>query len=229
MPLNGSATSSQPVQSHPATLTSEASLTCDRPTLADSSNAISSLASADGPTPCGSPDGPTTDLFGRALAPASHSAERASEPANRMSATFGRIGTGSSSSGALQRSLENRLKTRLPLVGWMTPLAIWKRPATPARRRFFRLILSAAHMKDNEFGLLPTVTKGRNGPGGTGGCKAAKRIFGRDWYFPHEAAWIMGFPEMWLKLAPSETPSSLKSQRSSSQPMRSVSHDRKVP
>jgi hypothetical protein len=33
--------------------------------------------------------------------------------------------------------------------------------------------------------------------GGSAGCKKAKIMFGRDWYYPEEAEWIMGYPIGW--------------------------------
>jgi hypothetical protein len=48
--------------------------------------------------------------------------------------------------------------------------------------------------------------KDRCGPGGSAGCKAAKRLIGRDWYFPSEAEQLMGFPIGWTELENAETP-----------------------
>ena len=58
---------------------------------------------------------------------------------------------------------------------------------------------------DNAYGLLPTPMKGRCGPGGSQGCKTARRLIGRDWYTPEEAERLMGFPTGWTELAPVET------------------------
>lgn len=66
------------------------------PTSMDLFNATSSPASAAGPTPSDSPDGLTTDLFGRAPAPASPSRQRAQERASATSGISGLPGSGSS-------------------------------------------------------------------------------------------------------------------------------------
>jgi hypothetical protein len=58
MPRNGSATSSKLDTSREATLTSEASLTCAATTSPGTPRPTSLPASADGPSPCGSPDWP---------------------------------------------------------------------------------------------------------------------------------------------------------------------------
>ena len=55
-------------------------------------------------------------------------------------------------------------------------------------------------------GLLPTPMKSRCGPGGSQGCKTARKLIGRDWYLPEEAEQIMGFPIGWTALEPAETP-----------------------
>lgn len=68
MPRNGCETSSRPDTSRPAKLTSAISERSSPTTCAGSRNATSLLASASGPTPCDSPAGPTTDLFGQAVA-----------------------------------------------------------------------------------------------------------------------------------------------------------------
>lgn len=54
-----------------------------QPISRDSSNAISSPASADGVSPCASPDGPMTDLFGREAVPAPRSQPPASSSSVR--------------------------------------------------------------------------------------------------------------------------------------------------
>ncbi len=61
--------------------------------------AISSQGSPGGSTPSALPDG-ETDLFGQALAPASPSAKPAGVRGMKTSATFGRLGSGSSESAA---------------------------------------------------------------------------------------------------------------------------------
>jgi len=122
----------------------------------DTHNATSSPESADGRLPCASPDGPMTDLFGQVVAPASHSAAPESKKATATSATYGRIGLGSSESAGLQRSLESRLRERLPLDGWMKSLMVWKRKRTPALRQYCQLALSALRTNETDCGLWHT-------------------------------------------------------------------------
>ena len=80
-----------------------------------------------------------TDLFGQALAPASHSAPRASSVAATMSATYGLRSSASSASAALQASLASRLPALLGSRGSITFALTWKVQATPLRRRICAL------------------------------------------------------------------------------------------
>jgi hypothetical protein len=162
MQRSGSETSSTPDKSRQATLTDDRSEMCGPLTSRAIPSAISLLASEGGPTPSASPGGQIIDLFGQALAPASRLAGPASEPSNRMSATFGRIGTGSSASVALERYLANRLTTRLPLAGLTMRFVTWRRKHTPARRQFYQLVVSRPRTNGSEFSLWPTPTKNEN-------------------------------------------------------------------
>ena len=129
------------------------------PISQDIRNTTSLLESADGVLPCALQDGQTIDLFGQVVAPASHSARQEKAASNRMAATYGRIGIGSSESQALQSSLENRLRQRLPLDGGMMWPQIWKRKTTPARRRYCQLAVLALPTAGIGFGFwLPTIT-----------------------------------------------------------------------
>lgn len=119
-------------------------------------SAISLPELVDGPLPCKPQAGPLTDLFGQALAPASHSAQRETMPANQMSDTYGRIGQGSSQSVALQRSLANRLQTQFPQAGWMMSFMTWKRKNTPARRQYCQLAVQARPTDGIGSSLWPT-------------------------------------------------------------------------
>lgn len=131
----------------------------EQTTLSDSSNATSSPVLVGGALPCDSRDGMTIDLFGQEVALASHSVRPEEKPANLMSATFGRIGQGSSASQSLQRYLESKLQAQLPLAGSMKPFLIWKRKNTPALRQYCQLALSAPRTKEIGSGLLPTPVK----------------------------------------------------------------------
>ena len=86
-------------------------------TLPGTLNATSSPELGSGLTPCGAQAGQATDLFGQALAPASHSAPPAKAMSSQMSATYGRSGSGSSASAALSLSLASKLQARTRLLG----------------------------------------------------------------------------------------------------------------
>ena len=187
-------------------------------TSRDTPSATSSPESADGATPCASRDGLMTDLFGQAVVPASPSAIWGKEQSNKMAATYGRIGQGSSMSSSQTLSLANKLMKRLPLAGLMMSSMTWKKKRTPALRSYYQLVVSVPRNNETEFSFLPTVCKGRHGMGGSQGCKKAKQMLGRDWYYHHEAAWLMGFPKAWQLSAPTAMPSSRKSRRNSSKP-----------
>ena len=174
MSHNGSATSSKLATSRQATLTSEASLTCAVPTSKVIGDVISLPVSADGPTPSDLQDGQTIDLFGQVHAPASRFQVQASEAGNRMSATYGRIGIGSSASVALEQSLVSKLTMRLPMAGLTTRFVTWRRKHTPARRRYCQLVVSRPRTNGSEFSLWPTPTKNENS--GDLDKKAARRI-----------------------------------------------------
>ncbi len=156
MPRNGSETSSTPGTSPEATLTSGALQTCEPTTSEATPRPISSPASADGQSPSVSPAGLTTDLFGQALAPASHSLPQARARRPMTSATCGLRGFLSSPSAALQSSLESRLRRRLDGVGSTLFSLTWKAKATPAGRPYFQLAASGHRTSDNAFGSWPT-------------------------------------------------------------------------
>ena len=166
MRRSGSATSSSLGTSLPATLTSEASPMCEPPICAATSSATSSPGSAAGATLSVSPAGPTTDLFGQALAPASPSAapERARRP--MTSATCGLAGFLSSQSYALQSSLESRLKRRLDGAGSTLFSLTWRVKATPAGRPYFPACgIGAPHIRQRCWFVADADSRGCE-PGG---------------------------------------------------------------
>jgi hypothetical protein len=132
----------------------------DRTTSPDTDSAISSPESECGVTRCGSQDGTTLDLFGRDHAPASRSAPQEKATGTRTSATYGRIGTGSSASAALQQSLVSRLLPRLERAGSTMFAYRLSRLVTPSGRSIFRLAASARRISGNEFTSLPTPDTG---------------------------------------------------------------------
>ncbi len=158
MPRNGSATSSQPDTSRPATLTSDQSSMFE-PTICEATrNVISSPVSADGPMRSDSLVGPMTDLFGQAHAPASRSRSPARARRPMTSATYGLRGYLSSPSAALQQSLESRLKRQLDGAGSTLFSLIWRAKATPAGRPYCQLVASALRTSGSECGSWPTAT-----------------------------------------------------------------------
>jgi hypothetical protein len=125
-------------------------------TLPDLFSAISSPDLAVGVTPCALPDGPTTDLFGRAVAHANLSAPPALKKAPLMIDTSGLSGSISSASAALESSLVSKLKQRLTTDGSILFNLIWKAKATPAGRQVYRLRASGRRTLDNDCGLWQT-------------------------------------------------------------------------
>ena len=124
----------------------------DPTTSLDSRSAISSQASASGPTPCGLQDGQTTDLSGQAPAPASRSAPRARAKGSMTSAISGPSSIGSSPSAALQSSLESRLRARTASAGSTLYSLTWKHRATPSGRQICALRASAPRTSASAFG-----------------------------------------------------------------------------
>lgn len=153
----GSATSSRPGISRQATLTSEASLTCE-PTISEATpNATSSPELEGGHEPSDLPDGQTTDLFGLVPVPANPSAQPEKVRRPMTNAICGLRGFLSSESYALQQSLESRLRRQLDGAGSTLFSLIWKAKATPAGRPYCQLAASALRTSDNGFGSWPTT------------------------------------------------------------------------
>ena len=129
-------------------------------TFVASPKPTSSPGSAFGATPCASPDGPTTDLFGQALAPASRSAPQASRKVAQTLGISGRSGSVSSRSAALQSSLASRLQERLASRGSTLFGLTWKQAATPWRRRICALRASAPRTSGSGSTGWPTPNAG---------------------------------------------------------------------
>lgn len=128
------------------------------PTLQDSRNAISSLASADGHTRFVLPAGQMTDLFGPVPARANLSARQARELGLMTSGTFGPPSTTSSASAALQLFLESRLQARTQSLGSTLYKLTWKRWLTPSGVSRSRLRGSVPRTSATEFTGWPTPT-----------------------------------------------------------------------
>jgi hypothetical protein len=142
-------------------------------TSPDIHNAISLPELADGAMPCESQDGQTTDLFGQAVVPVSHSASQASGVAAAMSAIYGLRSSVSSESAALQASLASRLPELLGSRGLTMFALTWKTQDTPLRRRICALRALARHTSDKGSTGWPTpmagtpAQKGYNAAGNT--------------------------------------------------------------
>ncbi len=136
----------------------EALLKSSPMTSEDTTNATSLPASAAGPSPCDSPDGPTTDLCGQEVAHASPSAGRGKAKDSTTSATYGPPGLTSSASASLQSSLVSRLMQRFGTAGSTLFRLTWKVSATPSGRRVYLLRASGHRTSGKDCGSWPTVT-----------------------------------------------------------------------
>lgn len=108
-------------------------------TSTGSRNATSSPVSVYGATHCAELDGPMTDLFGQALALANRSASPAKVGGMKTSATYGRLGSGSSESAALQERMASKLQALTASRGSMLFRLTWKVRVTPSGRRICAL------------------------------------------------------------------------------------------
>ena len=96
------------------------------PTSEDSPKSTCSLESEDGATPCGSPNGQTTNRSGQGHVHVSRFRSRGSAEVTSTSAISGQLFTGSSPSTALQSSLENKLRQAMDLNGSLEFVLTWK-------------------------------------------------------------------------------------------------------
>jgi hypothetical protein len=141
-------------------------------TCEGSSNVTSSPASEDGATPCGSPDGQTIAPCGLEVVPVSRGAWREKAKVPTIRAIFGRRGSGSSQSAALQRSLESNLRASTACTGSILFTPTWKRRTTPSGRSILAARATARRTSGLACGSWPTPrTSDGNGAGmhGSGG------------------------------------------------------------
>ena len=134
-------------------------------TFEDLLGTTSSPASEDGTTPCNSPDGRMTDQSGQARVRANRSPSREKVREQATLGISGLLGSGSSESIALQRSLESRLQARLGTDGSILWRTTWKEKDTPLGRRYSRLQASPRPTNEIVFGSWPTPC-GQDGPNG---------------------------------------------------------------
>lgn len=102
-------------------------------------SAISSQASVSGPMRFAAPAGQMIDLFGPVPALANLSDRQAKELGLMTSGTYGRTSSTSSSSAALQRSLESKLRAATLILGSTLYKMTWKAWDTGSGRSRFRL------------------------------------------------------------------------------------------
>jgi hypothetical protein len=121
---------------------------------------IGSPGSESGPTPCDSPVGPMTDLFGQPLSHASPSAQPGKDSVLKTSATSLKCGFGSPQSADLQSRLANRLSQRLASGGSTLFSYALSKPTTPAGRQYFLLRASARRTSGQGFTGWPTPDAG---------------------------------------------------------------------
>jgi len=124
-----------------------------------SPSATSSQESGSGPTPSVESGGQMTDLFGQALVPASPSPLPAKASGMRTSATYGRLGSGSSASRALTLSLGSRLQTVTDTLGSTLWDLTWRASATPSGRYVPRLVVSERLTSGSDCTSWPTPTQ----------------------------------------------------------------------
>lgn len=123
-------------------------------------NVISSPELVSGRLRFAMPDGPTIDLFGPVPVRANLSPQQAKAVGLMTSGTFGRPGTGSSKSVALQRSLVNKLRAKTQTLGSTLYTLTWKPWATPSGLSRFRLRASVLRTSETEFSGWPTTAAG---------------------------------------------------------------------
>lgn len=160
-------------------------------TLWDFDKSTSSPASADGPTPSASPDGPTTGPSGPALARASHSAQPAKVPRSRTSGTSGPKWPASSPPPVPLPSWVSRLTRLCAGAGSTLYSQTWSVAATPAGRPIYRLRASAprtsASASGGERTGWPTATTRDWKDGPEGSDVPLNALLGR-------VAWLAGWP-----------------------------------
>ncbi len=108
-------------------------------TSRDTHSATSLPESGSGAMPSDLPDGPMTDLFGRAVAPVSLSALRAGEKEQKTTGISGLAGLNSLGLYRRSRFLGNRLRTVTDLLGSTLYTLIWKRRVTPSGLMIYAL------------------------------------------------------------------------------------------
>ena len=205
-----------------------------RATLKATPNAISSLASADGPLPSVSRDGQTINQSGPAHVHVSRFRAQDAGKAMPTNDTSGPLFTALSISAGLQSSLESKLRTRLDVNGSPEFAMTWRQWDMPAGLPICALRASARPISGSDFGSwqTPAATDGNGGGSAKrladeqAGNHHALRIrdilaamrssgllihSGRNVDF-HAVLnlWLMGYPREWMLCAAQAMPSSRK-------------------
>lgn len=128
----------------------------DPTTCEDTASAISSPASVSGAMPCAAPGGVTTNPYGPDPVLASLSARQVKEMGLMTSGIFGQPSTTSSSSAALQVSLENKLRVKTQTLGSTLYKLTWKPWAMPSGRLRSRLRASVLRTSETARTGWPT-------------------------------------------------------------------------
>jgi len=145
-------------------------------TCEGSASATSSPGLADGVTPSDLPAGLMTEPSGQVVVPASRSLRPGPALAPPIRAIFGRRGSSSSQSAALQSSLANRLRVRLALDGSIVFRMTWKVRTTPSGRRICALRASARSTSDSAYGSWRSPDHSRRGGAYRDPDKALRRV-----------------------------------------------------
>ena len=206
-------------------------------TSPDMTSATSSRVSVAGALPLGSRVGQTTGRCGQAPVPVSRFRARDSGKAMPINATSGPLFTALSPSASLQSCLESRLRVRMDVNGSPEYALTWKTWDMPAGLSICALRPSKRRTGGHGFTGWPTPTAEENGGNilrkAERRAKAKERWKGRTgngfgWSLaevsagtvenvggvrlnPSHSCWLMGFPDAWLRCAPSAMPSSRRS------------------
>jgi len=226
-PPHGSENSSNKDILPPEWLTKDQSKTSRRWNSPVTRNAISSRESAAGPLLFDWRDGRIASPSGQDHVLASLSPRQAKARGLLTSATCGPLSNGSSTSAALQSSLESRLRARMDVNGSPEYALTWKTWTMQSGPRICALRASKRNTSGNAFGGLPTPsgiggTKGSHGVGALGEWGGSGNPFrGTELGNVRCASfelWMMGYPMEWWAAMVRATQSFPKSRRNSSKP-----------